>query len=82
MIICKIPSCEYVNIFVSQVVPSGITVELNVNQLVTIVVALADSSVNMQLCWHKWEVNNLQPCELLFPTATIPSLAGQHIAKM
>jgi hypothetical protein len=53
-------SAKYVNMFVSQVVLSGITLEPRVDQLVTIKVALADSNVMMQLCRNGWEVKNLQ----------------------
>jgi hypothetical protein len=53
---------KYVNMFVSQVILSGITLEPHVDQLVTIKVALADSNMMTQLCRHYWEVKNLQQC--------------------
>jgi hypothetical protein len=51
-LICKTPTCDYVNMFVSQVVLSGITLEPHVDQLVTRTLALADSNMKMQLCRH------------------------------
>jgi len=48
--------------FVSQVIFSGITLGLHVNQLVTGTPARADSNMMMQLCRHNWEVKNLQQC--------------------
>jgi hypothetical protein len=48
--------------FVSQVIVSGITLELHVDQLVTIIVALVDSTMMMQLCHHNWEVKKLPQC--------------------
>jgi hypothetical protein len=60
MLICKTPTCEYVNLFGSQVILSGITLEPRVDQLVTMTVALADSNMMIQLCRHYWEVKNLQ----------------------
>jgi hypothetical protein len=60
--ICKIPICEYVNMFVSQVIHSGITLEPCVNQLVKTTVALVDSPIMIQLCRHNWEVKNLLQC--------------------
>jgi hypothetical protein len=60
MLICKTPTCEYVNMVISQVILSGITLEPRVNQLVKTMVILADSTMMMQLCRHNWEVKNLQ----------------------
>jgi hypothetical protein len=42
MIICKTPTCEYVNMVVSQVILSGITLERDVDQLVKTTVTLVD----------------------------------------
>jgi hypothetical protein len=53
---------RYVNMFVSQVILSGITLEPRVDQLVTTKVTLADSNMMTQLCRHNWEVKNLQQC--------------------
>jgi hypothetical protein len=53
---------KYVNMFVSQVILSGITLEPRVDQLVTIKIALADSSMMTQLCRYSWEEKNLQQC--------------------
>jgi hypothetical protein len=55
-------SAKYVNMFVSQVVLSGTTLEPRVDQLVTATVALADSGMMTQLCRHYCEVKNLQQC--------------------
>jgi hypothetical protein len=60
--VCKTATCEYVNIFVSQVVHSGITLRLHVNQFVTTGGALMHSSMMMQLCRHNGKVKNLQWC--------------------
>jgi hypothetical protein len=60
--ICKTPICKYVNMFVSQVTHSGITLEPRVNQLVVTTVTLADSNMMTQLCRHNLEVKNLQQC--------------------
>ena len=46
----------------SQVILSGITLELQVDQLATSTLALADSLMMMQLCCHYWEVKNVQQC--------------------
>jgi hypothetical protein len=46
--------------FVSQLMISGITIGLHIDQLVTSMLALADSNIMMQLCSHNWEVKNLQ----------------------
>jgi hypothetical protein len=62
MIICKTPTCEYVNMVVSQVVLSGTTLEPLVDPLVETTVALAESLMTMQLRRHYWEVRNLQQC--------------------
>jgi hypothetical protein len=62
MFICKTPTCEYVNMFVSQVILSGITLEPHVDQTVITTVALAESTMMMQLCCHNWEAKNLQQC--------------------
>jgi hypothetical protein len=51
-----------VNMVVSQVIISGITLEPRVDQLVKTTVALADSSMKMQLRSHNWEVKNLPQC--------------------
>jgi hypothetical protein len=59
---CKTPTCDYVNMAVSQVDLSGFTLEPRVNQLVMITVALADSTIIIQLCCHSREVKNLQQC--------------------
>jgi hypothetical protein len=48
--------------FVSQVILSRITLEPHVDQLVKTTVALADSTMMMQLHRHNWEVKNLQQC--------------------
>jgi len=50
------------NMFVSQAVLSGITLEPRIDQLVKTTVALADSTMMTQLCHHNWEVKNLQQC--------------------
>ena len=47
---------------VSQVIFSGIILGPHVDQLVSNLFALADSSLKMQLCYHYWEVKNLQQC--------------------
>ena len=60
--ICKTPICEYVNMFVSQVNLSGFILEPRVDQLVQATVALAESTMMMQLYLHNWEVKNLQQC--------------------
>jgi hypothetical protein len=62
LLICKTPTCEYMNIFVSQVILSGITLEPRVDQLLKTTVALADSTMMTQLCRLYWEVKNLQQC--------------------
>jgi len=82
MIICKTPTCEDANMFVSQVILSEITLKLRVNQLVKTTVALADRTMMMQLCRHNWEVKNLQQCTSLLATPTIPYPAGQHIVQL
>jgi hypothetical protein len=56
MLVCKTPTWEYVNMSVSQVILSGITLEPRVDQLVETTVALADSIMMMQLCRHNCEV--------------------------
>jgi len=81
MFICKTPTCQYVNMFVSEVILSGITLPLHVDQLVTIMVALADSTMMMQLCYNNGEVKTLQLCTELLGTPTIPYLAEQHTVK-
>jgi hypothetical protein len=48
--------------FVSQVIISGISLEPWVNQLVKTTDALADTTMVMELCRHKWEVKNVQQC--------------------
>ena len=53
---------QYVNMFVSQLIHSGMIIELRVEQLVTATVALADSNMIMQLCRPYWEMKNLQQC--------------------
>jgi hypothetical protein len=58
----KTPACNYVNMFVSQVVLSGVTLEPRVDQLAMIKITLADSDMMTQLCRHNWEVKNLQQC--------------------
>ena len=60
--ICKTPTCDYVNIVVSQVILSRITLEPRVDQLVMTTVALGESAMMTQLCRHNWEVKNLQQC--------------------
>lgn len=50
------------NIFLRQMVLSGISSELHVNQFLTGTRALADSDIMMQLCHHGWKVRNLQLC--------------------
>ena len=62
MLICKTPTCDYVNMVVSQVIFSGITLEPRVDQLVMTTVALAESIMMTQLCRHNWEVKTLQQC--------------------
>jgi len=62
MLICKTPTCDYVNMVVSQVILSGITLEPRVDLLVMLTVALAESVKMTQLCCHYWEVENLQQC--------------------
>ena len=62
MLICKTPTCDYVNMVVSQVIFSGITLEPHVDQLVMTIVTLADSNRMKQLYHHNWEVKNLQQC--------------------
>jgi len=59
---CKTPTYVDANIFVSQVILRGITLEPRVDQLAKTTVALADSDMMMQLCRHNWEVKNLQQC--------------------
>jgi hypothetical protein len=59
---CKTHTCEYVNMGVSQVILSGITLEPHVDQLVRTTVALADSTMMLQLCRRKWEAKNLPQC--------------------
>jgi hypothetical protein len=51
-----------VNMVVSQVILSGITLEPRVDQLVRATATLADSFMMTQLCRHNWEVKNLQQC--------------------
>jgi len=67
---------------VSQVNLSGFTVEPCVDQLVKATVALADSTMMMQLCRHYWEVKNLQQWAKLLATSIKPDLVGQHIVKL
>jgi hypothetical protein len=67
--------------FVSQVILSGITLEPHVDQLVKTTVALADSTMMMQLSRHSWEVKNLQQCAYLLATPIKLCLAGQCIVK-
>jgi hypothetical protein len=62
MIACKTPTCEYVDMFVIQVILSGITFQPDVDQLVITTVTLAESKMMTQLCRHNWEVKNLQQC--------------------
>jgi hypothetical protein len=62
MFICITPIFEYENMFVCQVIFSGIQLELHVDQLVATTVTLADLNMMMQLCRHNWEVKNLQQC--------------------
>ena len=59
---CKTPTCEYLNMVVSQVILSGILHQPRVDQLVKTMVALADSTMMMELCRHYWEVKNPQQC--------------------
>jgi len=61
-VICKTPTYKYVNMCVSKVVLSGITLGPRIDQLVRTKVTLADSTMMMQLCRHNWEVKNLQQC--------------------
>jgi len=53
---------KYVNMIVRQEILSGITLGPRVDQLVETIVALADSTMMMQLCRHNWKVKNLQQC--------------------
>jgi hypothetical protein len=62
IIIYTTPTCDYVSMFVSQVVLSRTSHEPSVDQLVMITIALADSITMMQLCCHTWEVKNLKQC--------------------
>jgi len=62
MIMCKTPDCKYVNMFVSEVILNGITLEPRIDQLVKTTVTLAASTLMMQLYRHNWEVKNLQQC--------------------
>ena len=62
MFICITPTFEYENMFVSQVILSGIQLEPHVDQLVATTVTLADLHMMMQLCRHNWEVKNLPQC--------------------
>jgi hypothetical protein len=50
---------------VSQVILSGITLELRVNQLVETTVTLADSTMMTQLCRLDWEVKNFQEVHII-----------------
>ena len=67
---------------VTQVILSGITLLLHVDQFAASTLALADSHMMMQLCRHYWEVKNLQQCALVLSPPTISYLAGQHTVKL
>jgi len=56
---------RYVNMFVSQVILSGITLEPCVDQSVKTTVALADSTMMMQLRRHNWEVGKSSAVRIL-----------------
>jgi len=53
---CKTPTSKYVNMVVSQVVLSGITLQPRIDSLVTATVTLADSNMMTHLCHHNWDV--------------------------
>jgi len=67
---------------VSQEIFSRITLGLHVDQFVISELALADSTMVMQLCRHYWQVKNLQQCAKLLATPTMLYLAGQLIVKL
>ena len=54
---------QYVNMIVSQVILSGITLGPRVDQSVETVIALADSTMMMQLCCHNWEVKTFSSAQ-------------------
>jgi len=67
---------------VSQVIFSGITLELHVDQLAVGTPTLTDSTMMMQLLRHTWGVKTLQLSPKWLATPTLSYLAWQHIVKL
>jgi len=67
MLICKTPTCDYVNMLVSQVNLSVIKLEPQVDQLVKLRGMLAHSIMITQLCHHSREVKNFGGADDYWP---------------